>query len=87
MTIAENRSRYGARIIAVDLLEHPQGKVWNQVTWQGAEGGTFRRKTVPGSTANGQAREYVATGAVVNIVTNGRGQIIDIGLPPTEEML
>lgn len=74
-------SAYGATILNVERLEHPKGLLWAAVTWE-YEGRRRTAKTVPGSTANRQAREYDRA-KPARILLNGRSQIALI--EPMEE--
>lgn len=73
---------YGARLVRVETLRHRQSLRWHRVTWETADGRTRSANTFPGGPANHQV-EALREGATVDVLVNGRGQVVVV--QPSEQ--
>lgn len=77
-------SAYGVRITSVERLSHPKSLTWAKVTWVTAAGAERTAKTVPGGTVNRQIAA-LPLGVEVDIITNGRSQVLFVRPVEDEE--
>lgn len=76
---------YGATLLKVERLSHWKGLRWYEVHWTDMDGEDWSARTVPGGSVNREV-ETLLQGTVVNVILNGRGQVVALDpLDPKSE--
>ena len=69
---------YNVTVVSVERLYHPKhGRSWSEVVWQSGDV-RGHAKTFPGGDVNSDIERWIGKPGAVDIVLNGRRQIIAI---------
>ncbi len=69
-------SAYGVELVSVERLEHRSGRLWKRVNWRDDLSSLQSANTFPGDDVNRILENDLKVGDNVNLITNGRNQII-----------